>query len=297
MHPMYRMYRILALAAVLPVLAAPAQARMTEEQIDVPVQVRNAWSKEVAQTIRVTVFSDEANPRPAPVAIINHGRATDAAGRADLGRARFGGAARYLVQRGFVVAVPTRVGYGVSGGEDVEDAGSCSSRNYPPVFKAVAEQALAALAAVRQRPDVAPDRALVVGQSFGGAGTVALAAMNPPGVQAAINFAGGGGGDPKTRPQNPCSSASLEHTFKGYGAQARVPMLWVYTENDRYFGPRLPREWHEAFTQAGGTAQFVQFPPHGEDGHLLFTKFQQEWEPVVSEFLDTHGFPAPGGKK
>lgn len=295
MRPMHRF--LLALAALLPILAAPVQARLAEEQIDVPVQVRNAWGKEVAQTIRVTVFSDEANPRPAPIAIINHGRATDAAGRARLGRARFGDAARYFVQRGFVVAVPTRVGYGVSGGEDVEDAGSCSNRNYTPVFTAAAEQALAALAAVRQRPGVAPDRVLVVGQSFGGAGTVALAAMNPPGVQAAINFAGGSGGDPKAHPQSPCASAALERTFKGYGAQARVPMLWVYTENDQFFGPRLPREWHEAFTRAGGTAQFVQFPPHGEDGHLLFTKFQQEWEPVVSEFLDTHGFPPPGGKK
>lgn len=290
---MCTMYRLLILAAVLPILAAPARARMAEEQIDVPVQVRNAWGKEVAQTIRVTVFSDEANPRPAPVAIINHGRAVDAADRASMGRAR------YFVQRGFVVAVPTRVGYGVSGGENVEDAGSCISRNYTKytaVFNAAAEQVLAVLAAVRQRPGVvAPDRALVVGQSFGGATAVALTAMNPPGVQAAINFAGGG--NPKTHPQNPCASAELERTFKGYGAQARVPMLWVYTENDQFFGPRLPREWHEAFTQAGGTAQFVQFPPHGEDGHHLFNKFQQAWEPAVSEFLDTHGFPPPGEKK
>lgn len=294
---MYPIRRFLALAAVLPILAASAQARLVEEQIDVPVQVRNAKGKEVAQNIRVTVFSDETNPRPAPIAIINHGRATDAEGRARLGRARYGDAARYFVQRGFVVAVPTRVGYGVSGGEDVENSGSCSNRNYGPAFAAAAEQALATLAAVRQRPGVAPDRVLVVGQSFGGVGTVALAAMNPPGVRAAINIAGGGGGDPKGHPQNPCSSAALERTFKGYGAQAQVPMLWMYTENDQFFGPRLPREWHAAFTQAGGTAQFVQFPPHGEDGHSLFAKFPQAWQPVVSEFLDTHGFPPPGGKK
>ena len=114
--------------------------------------------------------------------------------------------------------------------------------------------------------------------------------MNPPGVVAAINFAGGSGGDPKGRPQNPCSQPALERTFQTYGAQAKVPMLWVYTENDMYFGPQLPRQWHAAFTKAGGKASFVQFPPHGEDGHSLFTRFPQVWQPAVSEFLDANGF-------
>ena len=102
----------------------------------------------------------------------------------------------------------------------------------------------------------------------------------------------GSGGDPKGRPQNPCSQPALERTFQAYGAQAKVPMLWIYTENDMYFGPQLPRQWHAAFTKAGGKASFVQFPPHGEDGHSLFTRFPQVWQPAVSEFLDANGFPA-----
>ena len=138
---------------------------------------------------------------------------------------------------------------------------------------------------------MATDRVLVVGQSFGGASTVALAAMNPPGVVAAINFAGGSGGDPQG-PAPESLAASLERTFQAYGAQAKVPMLWIYTENDMYFGPQLPRQWHAAFTKAGGKASFVQFPHHGEDGHSLFTRFPQVWQPAVSEFLDANGFPA-----
>lgn len=279
---------------VLAASVGAANARVVEEQMEVPVQVKTIWGKEVAQNIRVTVWSDDANPRPAPIAIVNHGRAPDAQGRAALGRARYTDAARYLLRRGFVVVVPTRVGYGVSGGDDVEDTGACNNRNFPPAFAAAAQQMVAALNAVRQRPDVAPDRVLVIGQSFGGASTVALAAMNPPGVQAAINFAGGSGGDPKGRPQNPCSQAALERTYAQYGAQARVPMLWIYTENDMYFGPQLPRQWHAAFTQAGGKARFVQFPPHGEDGHSLFTRFPEVWQPAVSEFLDANGFKAVG---
>jgi dienelactone hydrolase len=137
---------------------------------------------------------------------------------------------------------------------------------------------------------VLKDRTVVMGQSFGGATTVALAALNPPGVVAAINFAGGGGGDPKGHPEQPCSPAALKRLFSGYGQTAHMPMLWAYTENDRFFGPRLPREWFDAFREAGGNAEFKQFPPHGDDGHQLFAKFPQVWQPVVAEFLRRQGF-------
>ena len=74
-------------------------------------------------------------------------------------------------------------------------------------------------------------------------------------------------------------------------------MLWIYVENDQFFGPKLPREWHAAFVQAGGTATFVQLPAQGDDGHLLFNQFPQVWQPLVSEFLDSHGFAPPDGRK
>ena len=77
-----------AWGVALAVLAGAAHARVVEEQIDVPVQVKNPWGKQIAQDIRVTVWSDDTNPRPAPIALINHGRAPDAQGRASLGRAR-----------------------------------------------------------------------------------------------------------------------------------------------------------------------------------------------------------------
>ena len=269
-----------------------AGARLREEQIDLPVKVNDAWGKAVEQTIKVTVFHDDANPQPAPVLVLNHGRAPDAEGRAKLNRARYTDAATFLVRRGFIVAVPTRIGYGVSGGPDIEDTGPCNAKRYPPGYAAAAEQTLAVLAAVRQRPDASRDRAVVMGQSYGGATAVTVAALNPPGVQASINFAGGGGGNPKTQPQRPCAPHALERMFGDYGKTARIPMLWIYTENDMYFGAELPRQWHAAFVAAGGQAQLVQFPPQGDDGHLLFSRFPQLWQPRVAEFLEAQGFPA-----
>jgi len=87
----------------------------------------------------------------------------------------------------------------------------------------------------------------------------------------------------------------LEQMFAGYGKTAKIPMLWIYAENDLYFGPKYPREWHEAFAAAGGHAEFVQFPPHGENGHLLFTQFPEVWQPKVAQFLQQQGFKPPAG--
>jgi len=186
--------------------------------------------------------------------------------------------------------VPTRVGYGASGGEDLEDTGPCNSKRYPPGYAAAAQQTLQVLAALRERQQVRKDRIVVMGQSYGGATAVAVAALNPPGVVAAINFAGGGGGNPKTQPGRPCGPHLLERMFGDYGKTAAVPMLWVYTENDKYFGPAYPKEWFEAFRAAGGRAEFVQFPPWGEDGHSLFTAFPAVWRPAVVAFLRKQGF-------
>ena len=279
----------------LAVLVLPcAHAALREEQIDISVGVIDAYGKSIGQTIKVTVFSDNANLQPAPVLVLNHGRAPDAEGRAKLGRARYTDASKFLVQRGFIVAVPTRIGYGVSGGPDIEDSGPCSAKRYPPAFAVAAEQTLAVLAAMRLRPDAAQDRAVVMGQSYGGATAVAVAALNPPGVQASINFAGGGGGNPKTQPQRPCAPQALERMYSDYGKTARLPMLWIYTENDMYFGAELPRQWHAAYVAAGGQAQLVQFPPQGDDGHLLFTRFPELWQPRVAAFLDAQGFSTTG---
>lgn len=282
------------LLALLAAIAAPAaHAALAEQVLQVPVSVVDAYGKAVEQPITVTLFRDDAAAAPQPLLLLNHGRAPKQADRAAMGRARYSAVVPWLVAQGFVVAVPTRVGYGVSGGPDVEDSGACNRKNYPPGYRAAAAQTLAVLQALQDRPEVQPGRAVVMGQSFGGATAVAVAALNPPGVVAAINFAGGGGGNPETQPQRPCATAQLEDLFRSFGRSARVPMLWVYTENDQYFGPEHPRTWHAAFGEAGGKAEFQQFPPHGDDGHSLFTRFPKVWQPRVAEFLRAQGFTLP----
>ena len=78
-------------------LAAPVHAAIVEEQFDLPVEVIDGYGKRIAQPIRVTVFSDADNPRPAPVLVLGHGRSAEAQERANYGRARLNVASRFFV--------------------------------------------------------------------------------------------------------------------------------------------------------------------------------------------------------
>jgi len=284
-----RLHRIAAI--VLSAGAAiPSRASIIEETIEVPVQVVDASGTTVERSIHVSVLHDSAAPRPYAVAVLNHGRAGTAAERRALKTAPYAPAARWLAGFGFIVAVPIRIGYGITAGEDVEDSGGCDRKNYPPGFEAAAVETLALVNELRKRPDVAQDRGVIVGQSFGGTTAIAVAAMRPRGIQGTINFAGGGGGGPKSHPQKPCSEPMLQRLFSDYGKSARMPTLWLYSENDQYFGPTFPRAWFEGFRASGGRGEFVMFPPVGDNGHLLFSRRPDLWQPKVLEFLASLGF-------
>lgn len=276
--------------AVLLMGTLHARAALIEDQAQMPVSIVDPFGKHIEQSITVTFFHDDATPTPRPAIVLNHGRAGTAEERGAMGRARFTVASAWFARQGFLVAVPTRIGYGVTGGEDVEDSGACGNRRFAPSFAAAADQVEATLDLLRQRPDVDPQRLVVLGQSFGGGTVVAVAARNPSGLQLALNFAGGSGGDPKNNPRNPCSPNRMEDLYASYGHSAHVPMLWAYTENDQYWGPKIPHEWFAAFTGNGANAEFHQFTPHGTDGHLLFSRFPDVWQPVVADFLRRHGF-------
>jgi dienelactone hydrolase len=278
------------LCAFALLVMSDAQAALQEEVIRLRAQVTNMYGKVVEQEFVVTVFSDDATrDLRKPIAIVLHGRAADADKRAAMGRATYKVNAQWLAEQGFLVAVPTRIGYGVSGGEDVEDSGSCSRKYYPPAYQAAADQTLVVLKYLQQRADVDKDRAVVIGQSFGGATVITLAAMNPVGLKAVINFAGGGGGNPATRAGDPCAPSSLEQMFAKYGQTARIPSLWIYTENDQWMGAEYPVQWHRAFVNAGGVGEFVQFGPNGKDGHALFTQAPDVWRHRVRSFFEQHG--------
>lgn len=279
-----------ALMVLFGLLASGAAiAGMVEQVFDVDVTATSMYGRSYSQAIKVTLFRDDAKAR-SPFMVLNHGRAANPADFVKLGRAKYTANSTYFVSRGFAVFVLTRMGYGVSGGEDVEYTGTCAVRNYPAGYEAAAAQSLKVIELARSLPYIDASRGIVVGQSYGGATSIALAAKNAEGVVAAINFAGGGGGDPIGRPGNPCRPDLLEDMFASFGAKSKIPTLWLYSENDKYFGKTHPREWFDAFRRKGGSGDFVQLPANGDDGHGSFTRNPAGWRPAVEDFLRKNGF-------
>jgi dienelactone hydrolase len=285
MTAMRRVTRALVMAGIgAALLSGVGNARMVEELVEVPVEVKDVKGTVVRHTIRTTVYHDDSRAR-SPFLILNHGRAVEDAVRRQLRLDAYMPHIRYFVGRGFAVLAPLRVGYGATGGPDVENSGSCAGKVYPPVYEAGAQQSLAVIAFARTRPFIDPNKGLVMGQSMGGTIALALAAKNIPGVLGAINFAGGGGGNPQTRPGQPCRPERLTALFASYGASARTPTLWLYSENDQFMGKAFPRLWFKAFVDSGGVGQFVQLPPYKADGHGSFVGNPAAWRPAVEGFL------------
>lgn len=282
-----------------PAASAPErlQADVREAIVRVPVRVEDAFGKAVAGELPVTTFRP-AGPGPFPLAVISHGR--DSEKRAEYKRPRFESAARYFVRKGFAVAVPLRLGYGeLADAGDPETSVSCDQPRFSPALFAAAQQILAVREFMSQQPDIDAGRTVLVGVSVGGIATIAATSAHVPGQVAAINFAGGHGGRPDKQPGEPCQAEQLRRLYRAYGeGNARVapatPTLWVYAENDHYFGPGHARRWAAAYADGGGRVDLRVLPAFGEDGHKLFTTGNDVWQPLVDEFLRPLGFDRPG---
>lgn len=274
--------------------SCPATAAIVEEVYRLPVSVVDAFDQPVSRDMLVTVLRD-TSVEHAPILILSHGRGTSAASREAMGRARFPAAAKFFVQHGYLVVMPTRVGYGVTGGPDVETRGrDCAHAEFSRGFGIAAEETRQVLAWVARRSDVDATRIVAIGQSYGGATTLALAALDPPGLVAAINFSGGSGGDPDRRPGRPCNPQSVGSAYAAYGVTTHVPELWMYAENDKFWGADVPKDWFARYRSGGAPAEFIGTPPVGDDGHSLFVRGTDLWHPEVLRFLDAHAGPGPG---
>lgn len=285
-----------AAQAQAPAEAPPKLAADLREEVHrLPVTVTDGYNRSETVNIPLTLYRPPGDG-PFPLAVLGHGRSSER--RAELLRERFEWLSRYLVAKGFAVAIPTRAGYGETATQfDPEDAGPCNSRRYEPMARAAADQLLAVVAHARTLPWVDATRWIVAGQSLGGTAAVAVASRAPPGLVAAINFSGGAGGDPVARVGDPCSAYVLERLWRSQAGSATLPMLWIYWSHDRYWGEKLPRDWAQAWRDGGGRVEFHQLPPWGTepvDGHAGLYRDMDRWVPLVDAHLARAGFTQPG---
>jgi dienelactone hydrolase len=285
---------VLAASAWAQAPADPVRAAdLREEVLHIAVKTQDLYGKSAEGNIPVTIFRP-AGDGPFPLVIMNHGRATKDK-RGATGRQRYENLSRYLVSKGFVVLIPTRLGYHETYGQfDPEDAGNCNTLRPEAVATAASDQVLQTLEFARTLPYVNTERWVVMGQSVGGLTAVATVARNPPGLVAGINFAGGTGGDPERRTGDPCNPRALESLWRNKAATAKVPMLWFYWSNDKYWGADVPKRWHRAWMDGGGQAELKAMPASGTDGHSGMNNDMDRWVPLAEEFLARHGFSKSG---
>jgi len=236
---------------------------------------------------------------PFPLVVMNHGVSLDSKERSYFPAIEFRDAALWFARQGYVVVAPVRPGYGATGIEIPErglfglffsGVGKCSDSEFREAGLAVASIDRWVIEYMSAQSFIKRSDIIVVGQSGGGWGSIALASQNPDSVRAIIGFAAGRGGHLNGKPNNNCAPDRLVDAVAEFGRTARIPMLWIYSHNDSYFGPDLSKRMAEAFQAAGGTLEYHLLSDFGADGHFMIDSPDavQLWAPLVSEFLAKH---------
>lgn len=250
----------------------------------------------------VQVFKPDGSG-PFPVVLFSHGRASDPVDRAKLAHPVPQSQVRYWLEHGFALVAPIRPGYGLTGGPDAEatsthfsSSGVCTGHpDFHVTANAAVKTVVATLAWLRDQPWADNHHVLLVGQSVGGLTTVAAASQPLPGVVASINFAGGTGGNPKLAPGRSCEPEQLGAIYADYGKTTTRPNLWIYAQNDQFWGPDAPVAWHEAFAAGGSPSRFVHAPPVADgNGHGLSGHEAALWAPYLDGFLASIGWVGAG---
>ncbi|MEH2545044.1 dienelactone hydrolase [Bradyrhizobium sp. AZCC 2262] len=278
---------------MLAAFVAPAQA----EDKPGPVRIQEEiW----ALPLPLPMFAYVVRPigdGPFPLVIMNHGVSLNPTQRSFFPLVEFRDAAKWFAQRGNLVVAPVGSGYGASAidmsehgiyGPFFSKVGKCSNPDFRAPALAIAQADLWIIDYLTAEKRVVPKDVIVVGQSAGGWAGIALSSLNPPPVKAIIIFAAGRGGRVDGKPNNNCAPDKLVEMTGEFGRTSRIPMLWIYIENDTFFGPALSKRMLEAFTAAGGKAEYHLMPPFGNDGHFFLGSPDAIpiWSPLVAKFLD-----------
>jgi dienelactone hydrolase len=278
---LYTGWRVAMFAGAL-LLAGAAWAQQPELSSALNESVISIEKKTVLGSIELetTIYKPDG-PGPFPLVVINHGKSLGDARLQQ--RYRPAGPARYFLQRGYAVVVPMRQGFSKSGGSLISGACNVESNGI-----AQAEDVKVVLDHMLKQPYVDGSRILVAGQSHGGWTSLAFGTFNYPGVKGLINFAGG-----LSQENCPGWQANLGRAAGSYGEKTRLPSLWFYGDNDRFFAPLTWADMLARYNGAGGKARMVAFGSFGSDSHAMFgsSAGQPIWHPEVTRFLEEIGLP------
>ena len=236
----------------------------------------------------IEVYADR--PGRHPLVVLTHGTSDKEEERARVTPWAQLGQAMWFARRGYVAIVVARRGYGRSGGQRDGNAGGCRARggSFKDAGEASADDLRAVIKFGQGLPEVDPETVVSIGISTGGFAQVALSANPPPALKAAINFAGGRGGDGH---EHNCDLSGVVGAYESFGKAAHkhgdLPMLWIYAQNDHWFTPAMAQQFEAAYNKSGATEQFVLAPPDRDEGHHLYSHISA-WSDTVNAFLKAH---------
>lgn len=258
--------------------------RLVQEKVMLPGLFRNADGSTYIASLEAIIIRPDDDQRH-PLAVINHGY--DPVRYRDIYVDELRSRAMEFARRGWVAVAFSRRGYGNSGGHFVEGVGGCNVASFIRAGLVPAADIREVIRLMAQAPYVDGSTVISVGVSGGGYATLALTSVPTPGLVAAINFAG------VVRTVDPqkrlCYHNNLLKAVTLFGQRSRVPMLWVYAENDSVSPLVLGQQMYRVFSAAGGNAEFIAAPSFGEEGHLLFKEGFSIWTPYLDAFLRRHG--------
>lgn len=230
--------------------------------------------------LQVTIFMP---PRggPFPLVVINHGAAHDPK-RAPRVADEF--IPYYFLSRGYAVALPMVRGYAGSDGHikryvcDVSSLGLDSAHDIAAVIDDL-----------RQNQAFDTSRIVIAGKSMGGWNTLAAGTLNIPNVVGLVDFAGG-------VKESDCASPdqSLIDAAGKFGAQTKIPSIWIYGENDKIFSTSTWQSMYRQYTRNGARATLVDYGNFMDDAHAMTANGAglPLWVDKVDAFLRQLGLPA-----
>lgn len=245
-----------------------------------------AWEKVWIPAGEIRLEANVVKPAgkgPFPVVIISHG--STGKGRfpaTQTLRPEFVGSE--FLRHGFAVVAPMRRGRGESGGSYNEPY-DCDAGLSEMGLKNAIEDTGHVVEYVRKLPYADASRMVLAGHSRGGILSVAYASQRPGVARAVVNFVGGWTSDGCSAQAGQFNEAVFAEA--GKAGAARVPMLFLYADNDSYYSPASIRGFAGLFGKAGGPVVLKVYERAGRDGHSLFAH-PGLWSGDLEEFLRQH---------
>jgi dienelactone hydrolase len=274
--------RLVLLLAAFTCTAAPAA--WSDELTETPVTFPVTGGGETFRLEGLVIRKSDAQGR-LPIAVLMNGGASTATAGTAATAATYAHYARDLARRGWLTVVTIRRGFGKSEGPKPTPI-ACEAASLGAWAAAAADDLQATIGNVSQRPDADASKVIVIGSEIAGVAAVALSARNPPGLVGVVSVSGG------LQSESNCPiSDILVDAYKNFGTKNRVPNLWIYSRNDKVFGPDLAERFHTAFLDAGGDVKFVMFFGEGNVGTAIFGQATTAWYAQMDGFLRARGLP------